>query len=65
MTMVKSWNNLGKTLFELSILNKLLKQANKRIEFLGIKNLNEIKKNNEQVIFLASIKQIGSYLFLH
>ena len=49
----KSWNNLGRTFIEIIILNKLLKEENKRIEIIGIENLNQIKKKNEQVIFFG------------
>ena len=46
----KSWNNLGKTFIELTILNKLLNENNKRIKIVGIEHINQIKKKNEQVI---------------
>ena len=49
----KSWNNLGKTLSELIILNKLLNNENKRIKILGIENLKKIKNNNKPVIFFS------------
>ena len=38
------WNNLGKTFFELTILNKLLKKENQKIELIGTKYLDKIKK---------------------
>ena len=47
------WNNLGKTFFELTILNKLLKKENQKIELIGTKYLDKIKKKNEQVIFFG------------
>ena len=49
----KSWNNLGKTFIELTILNKLLNEKNKRIEIVGMEHLNQIKKKNEQAIFFG------------
>jgi len=49
----KSWNNLGKTFIELTFLNKLLNEKNKRIKIIGIEHLNQIKKKNEQVIFFG------------
>ena len=49
----KSWNNLGKTLIELTILNKLLNEKNQRIKIEGIEYLNQIKKKNEQAIFFG------------
>ena len=32
----KSWNNLGKTFIEITILNKLLNENNQRIKIVGI-----------------------------
>jgi len=49
----KSWNNLGKTFIELTILNKLLNEKNQRIKIEGMEHLNQIKKKNEQVIFFG------------
>ena len=49
----KSWNNLGRTFIELTILNKILNEKNKRIEIMGKEHLNQIKKKNEQVIFFG------------
>ena len=50
---LKSWENLGKTLVEIIILNKLLNTKNDKIEIQGINYLEEIKKRNEQVIFFG------------
>ena len=50
---LKSWENLGKTFIELSILNKLLNKKNNRIKLLGEDNIKKIKKNNQQVIFFG------------
>ena len=48
-----SWVNLGRTLFEISILNKILNEKNKRIEIRGIEHLKKIQDNNENVIFIG------------
>ena len=49
----KSWNNLGKTFIEFTILSKLLNEKNQRIKIVGMNHLNQIKKKNEQVIFFG------------
>tara|TARA_B100001123_G_scaffold417621_1_gene520580 strand:+ start:51 stop:920 length:870 start_codon:yes stop_codon:yes gene_type:complete len=48
-----TWNNLGKTIIEFTILNKLLSEKNKRIKIVGIEYLSQIKKKKEQVIFFG------------
>ena len=50
---IKSWNNLGKTFTEFSILSRILDRKNKKIEITGIEILQQIKKNKEQVIFFG------------
>ena len=50
---INSWNNLGKTFIEFSILNKILNHKNKKIDIKGIDILQRIKNNNEQVIFFS------------
>ncbi len=50
---MKSWDNLGKTFIEFSILNKILDDKNNKIEIKGIEILQKIKNNNEQVIFFG------------
>ncbi len=49
----KSWENLGKTFIEFSIIDKILKNKNNRIKIIGKKNIEKIKENNEQVIFFG------------
>ena len=46
------WSNTGKTFFELLILPKIISIHNK-ISISGIKYIEEIKKNKEQVIFVG------------
>ena len=48
----KSWENLGRTIAELSHLNKITKKNN-LIKIKGKKYLDNIIKKNEQVIFIA------------
>ena len=48
----KSWKNLGKNLFELNYLNKLINDQN-TIKINGIEILEKIKKENSQVIFFS------------
>ena len=48
----KIWENLGKTIAELSHLNKITKKNN-LIKIRGKKYIDNIIKNNEQVIFIA------------
>ena len=50
---VNSWENLGRTFFELLILPKIMNSQNKRISVEGMNVLEEIKKNEEQVIFFG------------
>ena len=47
-----SWKNLGKNLYELSYLNKLVDDKNK-IKILGLDRLEIIKRKNEPVIFFG------------
>ena len=60
--LMKSWENIGKTFIEFSILNKILESDNK-IQIQGKKYLEKIKKNNEQVIFFG-IHQANWELFV-
>ncbi len=48
-----SWENLGKTLFELSILEKIVDEKNNRITIKGKENIKKINENNKQVIFFT------------
>ena len=48
----KSWNNTGKTFFELLFLHKILNKKNK-ISIQGKSYLDDIKKNKEKVIFIG------------
>ncbi len=50
---IKSWENLGKTIFELSILEKIVDKKNNKIFLKGLENINSITKKNEQVIFFG------------
>jgi KDO2-lipid IV(A) lauroyltransferase len=50
---LNSWNNLGKTFVEISILNKILNEKNKKIKLEGLEHLNTIKNKREQVIFFS------------
>ena len=47
-----SWQNLGHNLFELTFLNKLLKEKN-TIEIKGLEILKKIRKENLPVIFFS------------
>ena len=49
----KSWNNLGKTVIEFTILKKILNEKNNRIKIIGNKYLDQIKEKNEQVVFFG------------
>jgi len=49
----KSWGNLGKTVFELSILKKLVDKKNNKITLNGLENLKTLIEKNEQVIFFS------------
>ena len=53
MKINKSWENLGKTIFELSILEKLVNNNSKKISLKGLENIKSIIENNEQVIFFS------------
>ena len=48
----KSWSKIGKTFFELLILNKIIKTKNKII-IEGKENIDDIIKNKEKVIFIG------------
>jgi KDO2-lipid IV(A) lauroyltransferase len=50
---INSWENLGRTFFELLILPKIMNSQNNRISVEGMNFLEEIKKNGEQVIFFG------------
>ena len=49
----KSWENLGKTIFELSILEKIVDKKNKKITIEGFENIKESIKKNERIIFFG------------
>jgi len=49
----KSWGNLGKTIFELTILKKLVDKKNHKITLYGLENLKTLTEKNEQVIFFG------------
>ena len=49
----KSWGNLGKTIFELTILKKLVDKKNHKITLYGLENLKTLIEKNEQVIFFS------------
>ena len=46
------WSNIGRTFSEYVFLNKFEAKHN-RIKIIGLEHLNEIKKNNEPVIFVS------------
>jgi len=50
---LKSWENLGKTIFELSILEKIVDKKNNKIVLNGLENIKSITESNEQVIFFS------------
>lgn len=50
---LKSWENLGKTLFELSILEKIVDKKNNKITLIGKENIKKITEKNKQVIFFT------------
>jgi len=50
---IKSWENLGKTIFELSILEKIVDKKNNKIFLEGLENISSITEKNEQVIFFS------------
>ena len=49
----KSWENLGKTLFELSILEKIVDKKNNMITVKGLENIKGAIQKNERVIFFG------------
>ena len=49
----KSWGNLGKTIFELTILKKIVDKKNHKITLYGLENLKTLIEKNEQVIFFS------------
>ncbi len=49
----KSWGNLGKTIFELTKLKKLVDKKNHKITLCGLENLKTVIEKNEQVIFFS------------
>jgi len=59
----KSWGNLGKTIFELSILKKLMDKKNHKITVYGLDNIKTLIEKNEQAIFF-SIHQSNWELFV-
>ena len=50
---IESWGNLGKTIFELLILNRVVDQKNNKIKINGKENIDKIIANNDQVIFFG------------
>ena len=52
LIILKSWENLGKTIFELGILKKIT-NTNKFIKTEDIENINEIIKNKTPTIFFS------------
>ena len=50
---MQSWDNLGKTVFELSILNKIVNTKNKKISIRGLENLESLIKKKQQLIFFT------------
>ena len=57
-----SWKNLGKNLYELSYLSKLIDEKNK-IKIKGLDKLEIIKKDNIPVIFLVFTQAIGKFVY--
>tara|TARA_B100000686_G_C16781264_1_gene972047 strand:+ start:971 stop:1852 length:882 start_codon:yes stop_codon:yes gene_type:complete len=49
----KSWENIGKTIFEISILKKLVSKKNNKIHIEGFSNINKFLKKNKSVIFFG------------
>ena len=47
----KSWDNIGKTVCELLNFNKLI--INKNIILKGLENIENLKKNKQQAIFIS------------
>lgn len=50
---MESWENLGRTIFELSILNKIVDKKNNKISIEGVENIENLIKNDDQVIFFC------------
>ena len=50
---LKSWENIGKTFFELLILPKIINKSKNKIAIEGKEFLEELKRNNKQVIFVG------------
>ena len=48
---IKSWENLGKTIFELLRLNNIIKKY--KIDIVGEKNIKKIIENKKQAIFIG------------
>mgnify|MGYP001269681255 CR=1 FL=1 len=48
---IKSWENLGKTIFELFKLNNIIKKY--KIDIVGEKNIKKIIENKKQAIFIG------------
>ena len=48
-----SWQNLGKTFFELLILPKIIKNSNKMIKIEGLENIHNLSHKNNQYIFIG------------
>ena len=48
-----SWSNMGKTFFELSVLNKIIFSRNNKINIEGKENIEKVINNKEQVIFIG------------
>ena len=49
----ESWENLGKTIFEISILKRLVDKRNNKIKITGLENINLLINKNEKVIFFS------------
>ena len=49
----KSWENLGKTIFEISILRKLIDKKNFKIKLYGLKNIKTLIEKKEKAIFFS------------
>jgi len=49
----KSWGNLGKTIFELSVLDRLVNKKNNKIKLSGLENIKSLIEKKEQVIFFS------------
>tara|TARA_B100000029_G_C17578826_1_gene958978 strand:+ start:1312 stop:2190 length:879 start_codon:yes stop_codon:yes gene_type:complete len=49
----KCWENLGRTIFELLILEKIIDKKNKKIRINGLENIKKAIEKNESVIFFS------------